>query len=247
MRWVAGLTTVPSRRSTTLPRTLSSLADAGFDSPRLFVDGDDDTKSWQAEFSLEVTTRLPALRPFGNWLASLWELYLRDPKADRYAMFQDDFLAYPNLRHYLESCEYPQRGYLNLYTFRDNEDLIRDKPTGWLKSRLLCSNENSPLYKGPKGLQNGRGALALVFDHEAVTTLLIQPNMIKKPQDTRRGHKSIDGAVVTAMNYAGWSEYIHNPSLVQHIGTDSTIRDKPWKEEAQSWRGDCFDAMELMG
>jgi hypothetical protein len=37
--WAYGITTVPSRLTTLLPRTITSLAAAGFDKPHLFVDG----------------------------------------------------------------------------------------------------------------------------------------------------------------------------------------------------------------
>ena len=44
MKWAYGITTVPSRRENLFERTLQSLAVAGFDNPRLFVDGVDDAE-----------------------------------------------------------------------------------------------------------------------------------------------------------------------------------------------------------
>ena len=115
MNWAYGVTTVPRRRDDLLPRTLASLRAAGWDSPRLFVDGDDDTVSWSREFGLPVTARKPLVRVTGNWLLGMVELYVRDPHADRYAIFQDDVVFCRNARAYLDSVPAPERGYMNLH------------------------------------------------------------------------------------------------------------------------------------
>lgn len=123
LRWSYGVTTVPSRRDNVFPRTLASLKAAGFPNPHLFVDGDTNSESWVNEFGLNVTARWPRVKTAANWCLSLAELYTRDAYADRYAVFQDDFVTYKNLRAYLESVPYPQKGYLNLYSFPKNESL----------------------------------------------------------------------------------------------------------------------------
>jgi hypothetical protein len=96
--WAYGVTTVPSRRNDLLPETLCSLCEAGFDAPRLFVDGDNDPKGWEREFGLETTCRYPTIRTHGNWILALSELFIREPHAERYALFQDDLITYRNLR-----------------------------------------------------------------------------------------------------------------------------------------------------
>src|SRR5689334_3053216 len=105
MEWSVGVTTVPARAGVMLPRTLASLAAGGFDRPRLFVDGSDDVQSWKAMFRLPASCRWPRVKPFGNWVLALWELWLREPDADRWAIFQDDLVCVRNLRPYLESLE----------------------------------------------------------------------------------------------------------------------------------------------
>lgn len=233
-KWSYGLTTVPQRRKDLLPATLASLRTAGFDKPRLFVDGDPDPVSWSREFGLEVTCRHPKVRTYGNWVLSLAELYIREPGADRYAVFQDDFVTYPHLRTYLEKCSYPEKGYLNLYTFPSNQGRCPmvgqtgRQRVGWYESN-----------------QNGRGAVALVFSREAVQTLLIHQHMVERPTDAHRGWKAVDGAVVTAMRKAGWREWVHNPSLVQHTGAHSSMGNKPHLL-AESFRGEEFSAMRLV-
>ncbi len=229
MKWAYGITTVPQRRADLFPRTLTSLKLAGFNEPRLFVDGDNDSDSWQKEFGFETVCRgKNNIRTFGNWWLGMIELYIREPTAERYAMFQDDFVTYPNLRNYLESCRYPVKGYWNLYTFPANQDVCPKDHIGWYESN-----------------QAGRGAVALVFDRDTLLTLLEHQHFVERPLDADRGHKAIDGGIVTAMRKAGYKEYVHNPSLTQHVGEFSTMRNKPHKQ-AISFRGEEFNALELI-
>lgn len=194
MQWSYGLTTIPERGDL-LARTLASLASAGFDSPLVFTDE-------------------PRLGVVGRWMLSAWELYLRNPWADRFAVFQDDLVTCRNVRAYLEQSPYPDKGYLNLYTAQSNEGLAIEP--GWFQSRDIATN-------GTKKLQSGRGALALVFSRATLATLFASRAFVDKPYDRARGDRSIDGAIVNAMNLAGWREYVHNPSLVLHTGKTSTM------------------------
>lgn len=237
MKWAYGVTAVDQRLPDLLPITLRSLVHGGFPSPRLFVDGPsrENRPRWEA-FGMEVTYRTPKIRTFGNWLLALMELYIREPASDRYALFQDDLICSKNLRQYLEKVPYPDKGYLNLYTFPSNQRLA-PKTQGFFKAAELNS--------GPEGFQTGRGAVGLVFSLEAVTTLLRSVHLLERPQDSTRGWKSVDGGVVTSMNKAGWYEYVHNPSLLQHTGQVSSMGSKPQKL-AESFRGEEFDCLELL-
>ena len=233
MRWAYGLTTVPQRRAALLPQTLKSLAKGGFDNPRLFVDGDNDSRSWESEFNLEITSRFPKIRVFGNWILALAELFIRAPTADRYAIFQDDLITYLNLRQYLEACAYPRDGYWNLYTFPSNQALCPVDGNGNRKIGWYIAH------------QWGKGALGLVFSREGVLALLSQRGEItERPLDPVRGWRSVDGAVSNAYTKLGIKEYVHNPSLVQHTGLKSTFnRPQPL---AMSFRGEDFDALSLI-
>lgn len=230
--WSYGVTTIPDRRRDLLPRTLGSLRASGFDRPTLFVDGCSPSlvHSWEKEFNLEVSIRWPKVRSFGSWVLALWELYLRKPLAQRYAIFQDDFVCVRNLRSYLERAHYPERCYLNLYTFPENQSKAPDegKTFGFYKSN-----------------QKGKGAVALVFSNEAVRVLLSSRHMADRPMDHARGWKAIDGGIVTGMNKQGWSEFVHNPSLVQHTGTVSSMGNKR-HPLAPSFPGEEFDALSLL-
>lgn len=247
-RWAYGVTTVPSRRTTLLPRTLQSLVEAGFDRPRLFIDGGLPSKDDYGSFGLETTYRYPPVRCYGNWILALAELYIREPTAERFGIFQDDFVTYKNLRRYLDACAYPDHGYWNLYTFPSNQLLAPGVGEG---GRWYLSN------------QFGRGAVALVFSLEAVLTLLTYQgpalsreqlrekvaacHMVDRPLDAGRGWRSVDGGVVEAMKKAGWKEYVHNPSLVQHTGKQSTVEaSHDGQKLAISFRGEHYNALDML-
>lgn len=234
MRWSYGVTTVESRRRSLLPRTLASLKAAGFDRPHLFVDGGRDSAGWEKEFGLTVTLRGgDPVRTAGAWVLSLYELYCREPSADRFAVFQDDLITYRGLREYLTKAPYPTKGYCNLYTFPSNEKLV---PTG---------TDGKPRPGWFRSAQNGRGAVGLVFDREAVVELLASRHMAERPQDAHRGHRSIDGGILESMRKAGWTEYCHWPSLVQHEGEVSSMGNKPHKR-SECFRGEEFDVRGLL-
>jgi hypothetical protein len=245
VKWAYGVTTVPSRRRTLLPVTLESLRRAGFNAPRLFVDGAPDGREWAQELGLEVTARYPPVRTVGNWLLSLWELYIRQPNADRYAIFQDDFVTYHNLRGYLEKSPYPDKGYLNLYTFPSNQSIC---PTD--------SANGKPMVGWYLSNQYGRGAVALVFDRAAAQVVIssrhLIENKLQNVQPNGRnslglnfGQCKIDGGIIETMVAAGYREYVHNPSLVQHTGIESSMGNKP-QLLATSFRGENFNALELL-
>lgn len=231
--WSYGVTTVPERKETHLPRTLASLNKAGWGRPGLFIDGgrarDYDTK-------YEATARSRPVRVAGHWHLTLLELYHREPSADLYAVFQDDVIFCRNVRRYVESCRCPPGGYMNLFTFRENEQVVLGRGPGWHEAAYI---------DGAKTRQGGKGALALIFPRDACVALLCHPHLLERATDARRGHKAIDGGVVTSLNLAGYKEYVHNPSLVQHTGDHSTIGNN-CQAKALTWPGEDFDAETLL-
>jgi hypothetical protein len=227
MNWQYGVTTVPWRKTEFL-RSLKSLQAAGFATPRIFVDGPQD--AWYQQFGLPVTFRGDNIKTASHWILSAQELFYREPEADRYAIFQDDVVYCGGLKQYLSESPYPHDGYLNLFTFFENEPLIAEQ-TGWVKSN-----------------QKGQGALALVFNREAMVSLLSSPHLLTRTWSRKR-HFSIDGGIVTALQKAGVTEYVHSPSLVQHFGHKSSMGNSPPKGMKQSlaktFPGEDFNALEL--
>lgn len=252
MRWSYGVTTVKDRLDTLLPRTLKSLKAGGFTHPLLFIDAcrPEDVPTWiKSEYRDRYATRFPRMMVVGNWMLGMWELYLREPHADYYAMFQDDLVCYRNLKAYLEHSKPPTNGYLNLFTNPTNESE---------KSKSLPSNKSGwyPAY------QWGKGALALVFSNEMLRHLLKQDNVINKCRGDRKPLKNLDGMVIEAINpthkkSSPLLEWVHSPSLVQHTGHLTSAgnyrRDKKGEvlpgcnyEDAPEWMGEDFDALSLL-
>lgn len=236
--WAYGVTTVPSRKDDLLPRTIASLRKGGFEQPRLFVDGvSAEEESWYgAAFALPLTPRRSPLKTAGNWVLALYELYYRQPGATYYALFQDDFVTYPNLRVYLEQNPCPPRGYMNLYTFPSNQSYCPCGYEGWFQSRPV--DPRTPEW------QTGRGAVALVFPREGVATLLSQRSLVDRVMTPEIKDRKIDGGIVNAMNMAGWREYVHAPSLVQHTGDKSSMGNLPHLK-ATSFLGENHNALNL--
>lgn len=239
VKWSVGVTTVPERLSTLLPQTLWHLQATGFPQVRLFVDGTD-RKELVSHFSQDITLRWPRIGAYGNWVLALQEMYFRDASATRYAIFQDDIICGISLRKYLEAW-YPEKGYQNLYTFQSNE-IIAPLGGGWYQSRVL-DKDSGREYHGMKQ-QTGRGACGLVFSRDGVTKLLASAHMVDHALDLRTGCRRIDGAVVEAMNKEGWREWVHSPSLLQHVGERSTVGNLPHRQ-ADSFRGVHFDCCDL--
>lgn len=226
MTWAYGVTTVPARARELLPRTLKSLEAAGFPEPWLFVDGILPINA-SFPFPNQFSQRIPPLGINGNWWLAAWELYLRNPVAQRFAIFQDDIVAMRGLRGYLERS-YPADGYCNLCTYPDNQAMA-DGHQGWYLTN-----------------QNGHGAQALVFDNPTLIKIITSahfPNVIK---DENKRHKTVDGRVMDAARKCTppIREYVHNPSLVCHVGADSTLGNHP-ELNSTSFPGEAFDASTL--
>lgn len=232
IEWSCAVTTIP-QRLTLLRNTLKSLENSGFRNVTLFVDAPHSDK--YAAIGQPVVFRGENAKTYRHWILTLVEMYARNPEADRFAIFQDDFVASRNLRAYLESCEFPKDGYWNLLTFMaDNEKIVSSMTTtGWTRSD-----------------QKGKGAVGLVFDNAAVVDLLTQRSLYDRLWDKIRGDRYTDGAVQEAMKRAGRFEYVHNPSLIQHTGTVSTVASRTWgtrmpNPNAQTFKGEDFNLLAL--
>lgn len=229
IEWAYGVITVPERLEL-FDRTMLSLADAGFDDPLVFVDGPTRSGNYDTLNRLTVF-RTGRLRAYANWVLALAELYLRCPLAKRFAVFQDDVLFCRNIRQYIEKCNFPTRGYLNLFTFDHNLLLPRQRQWGWFPSD-----------------QYGKGALALVFSREGVIKLLTQPMIWERVRNAHNKAIGIDGGIINAYKEIGWTEYVHNPSLCWHTGEKSLACNRTWPDNlnASSFPGQQFDAMSLL-
>lgn len=194
MNWAYGITTVPERAGTLLPQTLRSLASAGFDRPVLFVDG-----NISGYEELEVVCH-PNVGQMRNWMQALFFLFTTQ-EADRYAIFEDDVLACRQLREYLVRCP-PGKVYWNLITLDENRAFTKDVP-GWHESNQL-----------------GRSACGLVFDRSTVDCLLRMERFVRGPSV---GETMSDAVVIATLKSLGYKELVHYPSLLEHVGRESTL------------------------
>jgi glycosyltransferase involved in cell wall biosynthesis len=222
IEWAVGITAVPERLGTLLPRTVASLEKGGFQWDIIFVDGHVNLPEWLNPD--RVVERPKKIGGFGNFVLSAWELLLRYPKADRYAIFQDDMVCVRNMRQYLEQHDLGKHEYWNLYTFPHN---VRPS-NGWHRSD-----------------QMGKGAVGLVFSNRSFRTMLASEHIANRPRGRKNDDRSIDGAVVSAIRKANGVELVHTPSLLQHTGEESAIGNGK-QAIADTFPGEDFDAMELM-
>lgn len=240
MKWAYGVTTVKQRFETYLPRTLRSLAAAGFDNPRLFIDGPD-----RPNLALEMTNRLPFVGIYANWVLSLTELVLRATDADFYALFQDDVIACIGLREYIEQVYPPTPYYLNLFTSFENDEVLKKQlwSKGWHQA---WASKNGTVCPDGSISQSGRGAVALVFTRPGALAFLRHRIALDHSTDPVDGRCKVDGAVVESLCQSGFREWVHNPSLVQHIGGDlSTHTTVKWPL-ASTFPGETFDVRTLI-
>ena len=244
--WASAVTTVPSRVTDLLPRTLRSIAAAGFPRPWLYVDGCSAEQScaYGAFDAAGCTFRSSPARVHGNWVLALYEMYIRNPLADRYVVFQDDVLLCRNARQYLDRGKWPEDGYMNLYTAQiENYYANTDGKgrRGWVPST-----------------QRGKGALALCFTRETVIALLTSQHMARRPVPTDRsdvlaaqggdwyrGQNAVDGGIVESLSRKlGIKEYIHLPTLAQHTGLVSSFS-RITHPLAVEWMGEDHDALQF--
>jgi hypothetical protein len=197
------------------------------------------------------------MRTVGRWITAAWELLIRNPTAGRFLIFQDDVVLCRGVREYLDGCAWPDRAYLNLHTHGPNERVARGKADGWHRGH---PNNDDPV------LQIGYGAAALAFTREGLEACLRSEHLQRKIRDVGldtqgspggkpkhyadggvrlMGNVRIDGAIVTAMNLAGWSEWVHNPSLAEHVGDVSSMGAHRYQPTA-TFRGEQFNAMSLL-
>ena len=80
--WAVGVTTAP-RTKPTLERSLQSLAEAGWPNPHIFAEPDVEIPRQFG--TLNVTRRGTRLGAFPNWLLSLSELVMQQPRAEAFS------------------------------------------------------------------------------------------------------------------------------------------------------------------
>lgn len=212
-KWAVGVTTAP-RGLSTLSDCLDSLIAAGWDAPRLFIDGDVEIEERFSQ--LDMTLRDPAVGAWPNYYLSLVELMMRNPDADAYLLVQDDTLFYddPGLQSYLERMLWPGRrpGIVSLFCSR-----AYTRPrAGWYRFHgawVWC-------------------ALAFIFSRSAAQKFVGNPNVVRHRWTRRnQGLANIDLVIGRFAKRNRIPLYYPTPSLVQHIGHVSSL----WRENLRTF------------
>jgi hypothetical protein len=206
-RWAVGVTTAP-RLAPTLGDCLASLANAGWDRPRLFVDGEVEVPP--AFSGLERTDRKPQLGAWPSYYLALAELLLREPEADAYLIAQDDalFAADLDIRAYLERILWPGK-----------------RP--WVVS-LFCPRPYTKPRPGWYAFPDVWvwGAQAFVFSREAGQSFLADLDVVcHRWTRARSPLADIDWRIGQWAAQRRQPIYYPTPSLVQHVGEVSSL----WK------------------
>ena len=205
--WAVGVTTAP-RRQPTLDKCLESLIAAGWNRPRLFIDGE---VAIPEEYGrLPSTHRHPSIGAWPNYYLTLSELLEIEPSADAYLIVQDDVLfpAYTNTRAYVDSVLWPGTG-------------------PGLVSLYCCADYTAPeLGWSPWDDTWEYGALAFVFTRELATSFLAD-EQVRNYENRSAGERKagIDTVIGDWARRLGIPVFRPTPSLVQHIGHVSAIWD----------------------
>lgn len=171
------------------------------------------------------------LGPQPHWHLTALELFYRHRFASHFALFQDDCVLVRNVRQYVEAHPLPDNGWANLTSHGQNEHLaVKQSLSGWYPSN-----------------QRSVGAVGLILPRQALLAILGSPHLLDyatDPKNPRRFPRYLDGGLKFPLIAAGFVEYCHYPSLLQHTGTHSTIANKTWpKPIGDSFPGQDFDAL----
>jgi hypothetical protein len=219
--WAVGVTTAP-RPKPTLDACLDSLSRAGWKVPRLFVDSGVTIADRYSD--LPLTFRETKLGPWPNYCLALVELLMREPAAEAFMLVQDDviFDDRHELRAYLEEILWPADpiAAVSLYCSKAYTRPV----AGWheLESRWIW------------------GALAFVYSRESAQRFVTDPLVFEHRSNPTEGLVNIDILIGRWAHEHQLPIYFPSPSLVQHIGNESSIWSDPESRAIGERRADRF-------
>ena len=213
------MTSAP-RHAPTLERALASLRGAGFHGDvQLFIEPRTFAKAAPIFDHVHLHENPHQLGCFNNWKKAL-EWLVRSSRAAWMLVLQDDAVwrtcGAEVLRAQMHASRNERVGLLSPYT---SPAVVTDAFTnGWNECRAGW---------------NFWGALAFCLKRDAAKELL------QHPRFTKHVGTQVDAVVAASMLDLGWTSLVHVPSLVDHIGTTSTIG----RDDDPAWgrRGYRFD------
>ena len=199
-QWATAMLTAP-RREPTIEQTLHSLKLAGFDNVHIFAEPGARIPDCCRHF--RITQRPQQFGNFLNFYSCLTTLLSEHPTADAYAVFQDDIELASGLKDWFEDECWPlNNGVVSLFTPR----LHSESAVGW---QLKCP-----------GSQRVCGAQALVFRTDMLQRFLSDTRVLHSLRLRDQGDDAVLGGWLAR---EGLDIAYHTPSLVQHVGTVSSI------------------------
>jgi hypothetical protein len=218
-QWAVGVTTAP-RGQPTLEECLTSLASAGWNDPRLFVDGDAALPPRCAD--LDQTCRSHRVGAWPSYYLALAELMMRQPEADAFLLVQDDVVFAEGffVRGYLEDVLWP------------------GKKPGIVS--LLCPHPYTKPDPGWYPFDDDWiwGAQAFAFSREAAQGFLTDSRVLQHRYTRHRNPLAdIDWCVGQWAKRQRQPIYYPTPSLVQHVGQISSLwpGQRAWGYRRASW------------
>ena len=212
------MTTAPRRRPT-LSRALTSLREAGFrEDVRVFAEpgtfaqlprlNDKRTRVHENSFTRGC---------FGNWKRALKRLLSRT-EARWLLVVQDDAIWSPGaadvLRGEMHARQEVPTGFLSPYV--TGKDVPEECADGWNECRAGWFFW---------------GALALCMKRVAAEELLRHPRFV-----SHQGTQQVDAVVAASMFDLGLPSFVHVPSLVDHVGETSTLREDDFAAGLRGYR-----------
>ncbi len=198
MVWAVGVLTAPRKRKT-LEATLHDLRRAGFADIQLFAEPDAEIPAGFQH--LPVTRQGRALGVFGNTMTALSALYLSQPHAEAFALFQDDISVADGLRAWCDRELWPSgQGLVSLFTMKEQSETT----PGW--------------HVAQRGMFRTFGAQGFVFRRDVLLAFLSDHRVWSHRLSRRHGS---DAAIGEWATRTGRGIAYHTPSLLQHRGETS--------------------------
>jgi len=224
MKWVVGIQTCPREEDVYINHTIAGIHRAGWDQITIFAEPNS-----PVPVGYPVTYRPCRYGDWTNWVCAFFELFIANPDANAFVLFEDDITLSMHIRNYLDWAipKLGRFGCLSLYTppthHSDWKGWHDEADAGWALS----------------------GAQGMVFTRPSLQRFLSDPKILEYRFDEigkKNAHK--DCAIG---KWACKKERVlyHTPSLIDHRGIQSLIGTK--NHQAVDYVGDDFDCETLIG
>jgi hypothetical protein len=189
-----------------LPATVASLRAAGWPDPVVFAE-----PGTPAPPDCRFVAAQRRLEPWFAFQTALGSLLATGPQGASLAIFQDDVLAARNLRAWLDAEPWPpDAGVVSLYL---SEAQAEGRPLGW----SALDPDANPY-----------GACGVVMRPEVARRLLDDP--------PHRGNgRMTDTWLGVFCEQAGLRFWQHKPSLIRHVGRESSLSRKGHRPIVRPW------------